>query len=309
MRAFRSLHCLVGLAIGWSACIAAAAPLADAAPETTLAAVEPLIGMKGSYIAAESVYKFTRPRTDIPVRVDGSMLPPFMGLTSWAAFAPGGRAEVMLAGDIVVFQDEVDPVMDALMEGGVAVTALHNHFFFDDPKVYFMHIGGEGAIETLAPAIRSALEKIDDLRRRVPVPKAGFNEAPLPSPSAIAAEPIRASLGYEGQAKDGMVKVVIGRSINMECGCPAGKEFGVNTWAAFAGADDDAVVDGDFAVLESELQPVLKALRRGGIHVVSIHHHMTGETPRMLFLHYWGRGPTTSLAATLRSALDQQKLD
>lgn len=309
MRALRFPPCLIGLVIAWSSCIAAAAPLADADPDTTLAALEPLIGMKGSYVAAESVYKFTKPRTDIPVRVDRWTLPPFMGLTTWAAFAPGGRAEVMLAGDIVVFQDEVDPVMDALMEGGVAVTALHDHFFFDDPKVYFMHIGGEGTIETLAPAVRSALGKIDDLRRRHPIPESTFNQAPLESPSSIAAEPIRTNLGYEGQPKDGMYKVIIGRSIRMECGCPAGKEFGVNTWAAFAGADDDAVVDGDFAVLESELQPVLKALRRGGIHVVSIHHHMTGETPRMLFLHYWGRGPTASLAATLRSALDQQKRD
>ena len=111
-----------------------------------------------------------------------------------------------------------------------------------------------------------------------------------------------------GQAKDGMYKVVIGREATMECGCVAGKEMGINTWAGFAGSDDDALVDGDFAVREPELQDVLKALRAGNINIVSIHHHMVGETPRTLFLHYWGRGKATALAATLRTALDAQRL-
>ena len=103
-----------------------------------------------------------------------------------------------------------------------------------------------------------------------------------------------------------MYKVVIGREVTMDCGCAIGKEMGVNTWAGFAGTDGDAIVDGDFAVLESELQPVLKALRAGNIDIVAIHHHMIGETPRTLFLHYWGRGTTAALAATLRAALDTQ---
>ena len=103
-----------------------------------------------------------------------------------------------------------------------------------------------------------------------------------------------------------MAKFVFGREVTMDCSCPAGKEMGVNTWAAFAGADDNALVDGDFAVLESELQPVLKSLRSDGINIVAIHSHMTGETPRMLFLHYWGRGKAADLASSIKKALGTQ---
>ena len=104
-----------------------------------------------------------------------------------------------------------------------------------------------------------------------------------------------------------MFKVVIGREVTLPCGCVATKEMGVNTWAAFAGTDDNAVVDGDFAVLEDELQPVLKSLRREGINGVAIHHHMTHEQPRMLFLHYWGRGSLTMLTQALKKSLEVQK--
>jgi hypothetical protein len=97
-------------------------------------------------------------------------------------------------------------------------------------------------------------------------------------------------LGVKGEAKEGMFKAVIGRKARMAYGCEAGKDMGVNTWAAFMGTDEKAVVDGDFIVLESELQGVLRSLRKSGIDIVAIHHHMVGETPRMLFLHYWGRG-------------------
>jgi hypothetical protein len=113
-------------------------------------------------------------------------------------------------------------------------------------------------------------------------------------------------LGGKPAEKDGMVKFVIGRKAEMPCGCEVGKEMGVNTWAAFAGADDNAVVDGDFACLETELQGVLKSLRASGIHIVAIHHHMTMEKPRYIFLHYWGRGKAADLAARLKLALDTQ---
>ena len=115
------------------------------------------------------------------------------------------------------------------------------------------------------------------------------------------------ALGVKGQAKDGMFKVVIGREAKAACGCAIAKEMGVNTWAAFAGSDDNAVVDGDFAMLETELQGVLKALRKADINIVAIHHHMAGETPRYLFLHYWGRGRVEALARGLKAALDTQQ--
>jgi hypothetical protein len=122
--------------------------------------------------------------------------------------------------------------------------------------------------------------------------------------SELDASALEQALGVKGTAKDGMFKAVMGRAVQASCGCTTGKAMGVNTWAAFAGKADDAVVDGDFAVTEAELQPVLRSLRKDGVSIVAIHHHMTGETPRILFLHYWGRGQALTLAAAVRRALD-----
>ena len=157
---------------------------------------------------------------------------------------------------------------------------------------------------TLGKGVRAALDKAGEIRKRVAKPQATFGGPALPAKSTIDASKLEGALGIKGQAKDGMYKAVMGRDTRASCGCPVGKVMGVNTWAAFAGSDDNALVDGDFAVAEAELQPVLKALRAGAINIVAIHHHMSGETPRVLFLHYWGRGKATDLAATIRKALD-----
>jgi hypothetical protein len=229
-----------------------------------------------------------------------------MGLTSWTAFSPGkaGVAEAMIMGDLVLFEDEVNPVMSVLLDNGVDVTALHNHFFFDTPNVYFMHIGGEGTVAGLGKGLRLALDQAAAIRKKTPKPATRSGAPALPAKSNIDGAKLEAALGVKGTAKDGMFKLVMGRKANASCGCPVGKFMGVNTWSAFAGSDDNAVVDGDFAVAETELESVLKALRGGGIEIVAIHHHMTGETPKMLFLHYWGRGKAVDLAGTVRKALD-----
>jgi hypothetical protein len=232
-------------------------------------------------------------------------MPPFMGLTSWAGFTTGKKVEAMVMGDLVLMQDEVNPVMSAALDSGLSVTALHNHFFYDEPKVYFMHIGGEGSIEKLAAGVRAALDKVKEIRAAHPEIAKGFGKPFAPGNNGIDGAQLDPVLGSKGQAKDGMFKVVFGRMAKMDCGCDAGKEMGVNTWAAFAGTDQDAIVDGDFVVLESELQPVLKSLRHDGINIVAIHHHMAGESPRYLFLHYWGRGAARELAQSVRNALDK----
>lgn len=268
--------------------------------------IEQITGLKGTFTAAEGVFKVTAPRTDLPVTVDGWKMPPFMGLTTWAAFAIGKNAESMVAGDLVLFEDEVNLVMSALLENGVAVTALHNHFFFDDPKLYFMHIGGEGSVEQLAKGVKAALARQKEIRAAQPQPARVFGKAFAPAQNRITGTRVEEILGTKGQANNGMFKVVIGREVKMPCGCSMTKEMGVNTWAAFAGTDDNAAVDGDFAVLEDELQPVLKSLRAENINIVAIHHHMTHETPRMLFLHYWGKGTAESLARGLKKTLDVQ---
>lgn len=269
--------------------------------------IEQLTGLKGAWAAAEGVFKVTASRNDLPVSVDGWKMPPFMGLTTWAGFIEGKQAEAMVAGDFVLFEDEVNPVMSSLFEHGVGVTALHNHFFFDEPKVYFMHIGGEGTLEKLAGGVKAALAKQKEVRTAKPQPTRLFGSAFAPAANSITGTRIEEILATKGQANNGMFKVVIGREAKMPCGCAMTKEMGVNTWAAFAGTDDNAVVDGDFAVLEDELQPVLKSLRSEGINIVAIHHHMTHEQPRILFLHYWGRGKAESLARGLRRTLNLQK--
>ena len=285
------------LLVGWAAWTGNALAALDT---NRIAAVT---GMAGTWNAEEGVFKVTAPRNDLPVSVDGWRMPPFMGLTTWAAFIEGKKAEAMVAGDLVLFEDEVNPVMSALFENGVSVTALHNHFFFDDPKVYFMHIGGEGTVGKLAGGVKAALAKQKEIRAARPRPARVFGSAFAPAANSISGSRIDEILGNKGQANSGMFKVVIGRKAKMPCGCEMTKEMGVNTWAAFAGTDDNAVVDGDFAVLENELQPVLRSLRTAGVNIVAIHHHMTHEEPRILFLHYWGRGPAQKLAESVQRAL------
>jgi hypothetical protein len=269
--------------------------------------IEQTVGLKGAWNATEGVFKVTAPRNDVKVSVDGWTMPPFMGLASWAAFTEQKTDDAMVMGDTVLFQDEVNPVMSVALDNGLSVTALHNHFFFDEPKVYFMHISGSGDAGKLAVAVRKVWDKIKEIRAANPQPAAAFGGASLPATNSITGKAIENVLGVKGQANNGMFKIVIGRTTKMPCGCEMGKDMGVNTWAAFAGADDNALVDGDFAVEENELQPVLKSLRHNGINIVAIHSHMTQENPRILFLHYWGRGGTTELAKALKAALATQK--
>jgi rhodanese-related sulfurtransferase len=267
--------------------------------------IEEITGLKGKWSAEESVFKIAQPRTDVKVSVDQWQIPPFMGLTSWAAFKAGRKETAMVMGDLVLFQDEVNPVMSVLFENDIDVTALHNHFFYDEPKVYFMHIGGEGSVEKLATGVKAALAKTKEIRARHPQPGGSFGSA-LPATSSISADVLQRIFTARPEVKDGMAKFVFGRVTRMPCGCEAGKEMGVNTWAAFAGSDDNAVVDGDFACQEQELQPVLRSLRKSGINIVAIHQHMTHENPRYVFLHYWGRGTATNLAQAIRLARGEQ---
>jgi hypothetical protein len=228
-----------------------------------------------------------------------------MGLGTWAAFTKGTHTEAMVMGDTVLFEDEVNAAMSAALDNGLSVTALHNHFFFDQPKVYFMHIEGEGTVEKLASAVKKVYDTTKAIRGQDAKPAESFSAAgqpSLPEKNSITATPLNEIFGVRGESKDGMVKFTIGRPAKMH-GVNIDKDMGVNTWAAFAGTDANAVVDGDFAVTEDELQPVLRSLLTEKINIVAIHQHMTQEEPRIMFFHYWGRGPAKDLAQAVKGGL------
>jgi hypothetical protein len=243
-------------------------------------------------------------RTDVPVKVDGMRLPPPAGLGSWAAFAPMGE-RAMVMGDTVVFEDEVDAAMDAAFQRGLEVTGLHNHFFFDEPKVYFMHIGGTGEPMQLAASVKAVWDAIKAVRAQRPMPASGFG-GPTPEPGTVDADAIAKVVGQPAPVTDGVAKVTIGREGRMH-GHAVGASMGLTTWAAFSGSDALAAIDGDVIMTADEVQPVLRALRQSGLHVVALHNHMLGEQPAFYFVHFWGKGPAAELAQGFRRVLDAQK--
>ncbi len=266
------------------------------------ARIERLTGAKGKLDEKEGVFKLSVPRTDLQVTTAGVRMTPPMGLTSWAAFMKAGD-QTLVMGDIVLLEEQVNPVMSTALDNGLEVTALHNHFFWDSPKVMFMHLGGKGDEERLAMAVGKVFAKTKETSGG----KAAVPLAPIdPAKTSLDPREIEDLIGAKGEMAGGIFKITLGRTTKVE-GHTVGSTMGVNTWAAFAGSDKQAVVDGDFVVYEDELQPVLKALRRAGIHIVAIHSHMTTESPRTVFLHYWGVGPTSDLARALKSALEIQR--
>jgi hypothetical protein len=265
--------------------------------------IDDVTGVRGFWVDSEAVYRIHVPRNDVGVTVDRKTMSPFLGLTSWAAFTSGAKTPAVVMGDLVLFEDEVNPVMSAALDAGLDVTALHNHFFYDSPRVMFMHISGEGELGRLARGVRRCLDRVRSLRAANPVPAAAFRTADPPALNGISPAPLDRIFGRRGEARDGMYKQTIGRTAHMH-DREIGAAMGLNTWAAFGGTDSDAVVDGDFAMLAGELTPVLKRLRAANINVVAIHNHMTHEEPSYVFLHYWGRGRAQDLARALRSALD-----
>jgi hypothetical protein len=228
---------------------------------------------------------------------------PAAGLGSWAAFTPTKHG-AMVMGDTVVFQDEVTTAMDAAFAGGLEVTGLHNHFFYDEPKVYFMHIGGHGDPEKLAAGVKSMWDAIKKVRTDQPQPATRFL-GKIPQPGTITAGPLDKILGHKADTQGGVVKYTIGRDGSMH-GVKIGASMGLTTWAAFTGSDELAAVDGDFIMTADEVQPVLRALRKADIHIVALHNHMIGEQPAFYFTHYWGKGTPSTLATGLKSALEAQ---
>jgi hypothetical protein len=258
----------------------------------------------------DNVLKINIPRNDLHVVIDGVATPTPFGFGGWLAMTKGTGGMDVMMGDLVLTEDEVNPVMSALLTNGFDVTALHNHFFFDTPRIYYMHVHGHGMAADLATKVKPALALIGARLRDASARQAPETSS-TPAGRAIDGKLDTAALakiaGYDGEQNGAVYKITIGRpDIPLkEMGASINARMGLNTWAAFYGSDADAVVSGDIAMLDREVTPVLKALRSSGIDVVAIHHHMTGTQPQVIFLHYWGKGPAQKLAASFRAALDQ----
>lgn len=249
----------------------------------------------------DGVLKANIPRSDLKVSIGGRAVPTPLGFGGWVALTPGtGRQHVMM-GDLVLTEAEVNPVMSALLDNGLDVTALHNHFFHEEPRIFYMHVHGSGAPADLARRLRPALALIGRPAQPATPP------ASPPPPPGLDGAALAKVIGHPGEFTGPVYKITIGRpDIDMRVhGAHINARMGLNTWAAFAGTDKDAVVAGDVAMLEDELTPVLKALRANGLDIVAIHHHMTSVQPMVVFLHYYGEGEAVALAKAVRAAVDQ----
>jgi Domain of Unknown Function (DUF1259) len=276
----------------------AAAPLAAQEMPAGYKAVLDTLGRQGDF--KDGVLRVNVPRSDIKVSVAGVATPTPFGFGGWVAFTRGDRDMDVVMGDLVLTEDEVSPVMSALLDNGVDVTALHNHFFWETPRMFYMHVHAHGKAADVAVKLKPALALIGS-RRAGEAAKADAIEGKLDT-AALAK-----TIGHQGDQTGAVYKITIGRpDLHVrEMGAAINARMGLNTWAAFYGNDADAVVAGDVAMLEAEVQPVLKALRGNGLDVVAIHHHMTGTQPVVIFLHYWGRGPAARLAQGVKAAIDQ----
>jgi hypothetical protein len=264
------------------------------------ASVMKTLNKQGDY--KDNVLKVNIPRNDLKVVIDAVATPTPFGFGGWIALTKGTGGMDVMMGDLVLTDDEVNPVISALLTNGLDVTALHNHFFFDTPRIYYMHVHGHGTAADLATKVKPALELIG---AHPPAAAAAAGGRAITGTLDSAA--LAKIVGYAGEQNGAVYKITIGRpDIPLkEMGASINARMGLNTWAAFYGSDADAVIAGDVAMLDREVTPVLKALRSSGIDVVAIHHHMTGTQPQVIFLHYWGKGPAQKLATAFRTAVDQ----
>src|SRR5712664_3290092 len=263
------------------------------------------LGRTGDFKA--KVLKVNIPRNDLHVTIAGQSTPTPFGFGGWVAMTKGDGSMEVLMGDLVLTQDEVNPVLSAILDHGIEVTALHNHFFFEEPRIFYMHVHGHGEAMNLARAIKPALDLIGHVSSSPSDANAGAKVSTSITAFPFDTASLNKIVGFDGEKSGSVYKFTLGRDdLGLkEHGAPINARMGLNSWAAFAGNDADAQVAGDIAMRASEVNPVLKALRSHGLNVVAIHHHMLDTQPNVIFLHYWGRGPAAKLAAGFRAALDQ----
>jgi hypothetical protein len=259
------------------------------------------LGKQGDF--KDNVLKVNIPRNDVTVTVAGVATPTPFGFGGWVAMMKGDGGHQVLMGDLVLLQDEVNPVMSALLDNGLDVTALHNHFFWDEPRMFYMHVHGHGAAADLARKLKPA---IDLIGKQTSASRGATPPASAPA-NALNTARLVEIVGTPGEQNGAVYKFTLGRADLKvtEMGAPINARMGLNTWAAFTGTNEKAAIAGDVAMLESEVTPVLKVLRKNGLDVVAIHHHMTSDRPMIIFLHYWGTGPAEQLATGFKAAVNE----
>ena len=262
-------------------------------------AVDNAFGRKAAVVSGD-VHRYGFPRTDLTVNLDGVTIKPALALGGWVAFKPMG-GEAMVMGDLVLLETEINPVMTKMIENGVQITAVHNHLLRANPATFYLHIAGHGDPVKLATAIRAALAE---------------SKTPLAAPAAAAPPPAVALdtaqldqiIGVKGQANGGVYQFGVPRRDPVTMSgmklMPAGP-LGVATGIGFQPTGGGkAAITGDFVMVASEVNPVIKALRSGGIEVTALHSHMLDEEPRLFFMHFWANDDAIKLGKTLRLALD-----
>lgn len=285
-----------------------------------IAAIEAALGKKGTYVEAQATHTTPLPRNDLKIKVKGQAVPIPFGFGGWVSLKKtvDGKQTVLMS-DTVLLEDEVNPLITAAQANGLEIGAIHNHFFYEEPRIFYMHLHGMGTPADLARQFAAAIggTKLFPANQPVssptpPTAQTGNNATPA-MPAVQTGKEL-----FDLPALDGIVKTkgvvngptykyTIGRDdlTVMDMGAEMTAAIGLNTWASFTGKQADAHIAGDVAMLEGEVNRVIKALRQHNIEVVALHHHMLSEEPRMIFLHYYGRGPATTLAQGFRAALDQ----
>lgn len=288
-----ALSLLVAVVLGLSAPALAA--------ERDWSAVGKALGKEGA-MQPGGIYRVALPRSDLKVTLDGVALKPGFALGGWLAFAPIGD-KAMVMGDLVMTQQEINPVMKRLEESGIEITALHNHLLRAEPATMYMHVKGEGDAEQLAEKLHNALALTG-----TPLATASGTSQPSASPSSIDIDvaAIDKALDAHGKVNGGVLQYGIARRDRItDGGMPVppslGSGIGINFQPTGGGK---AAITGDFVLTAQEVNPVAKALRENGIEVTALHNHMLDDQPRLFFMHFWANDDAQKLAKGLRAALD-----
>jgi hypothetical protein len=269
-----------------------------------MTAIETALGKKGKYVEAESLYTVSLPRNDLKVSVKGESVPISFGFGGWVSFKKtlDGKSAVLMS-DTVLLQEEVNPLITAAHSNGLEISAIHNHFFYEEPRIFYMHLHGAGDAASLAKSYAAAIKTTKLFPGNQPK-----TDAPTRTAKEIFDLPVLDKIvGQTGAVNGATYKYTVGRDdLTVKAmGAEITVAIGLNSWAAFAGKQDAAHIAGDMAMLEPEVNQVIKALRQNNLEVVALHNHMLGDEPRIVFLHYYGRGAADKLAQGFRTALNE----